>query len=148
MAFFAGTYRATIDDKGRVVLPSAFKKAMGENIPDQVVLEKNRLGKCLDIHPMQVWQEKVEKFQAKVRASTNPAHFAALRQYFRNFAPVSLAANGRINIPDEYLKYANLEGKVTFLGMGASISLSNEIVAEADDISDDAYLDMLREFDL
>jgi hypothetical protein len=32
--------------------------------------------------------------------------------------------------------------------MGASISLSNEIVAEADDISDDAYLDMLREFDL
>lgn len=148
MAFFAGTYQGTIDDKGRVVLPSAFKKAFGEEIPDQVVLEKNRLGKCLDIHPLGVWQEKVEEFQAKLRANTNSTHFAALRQYFRNFTQVSLAANGRINIPDEFLDYANLDGKVSFLGMGASISLSNAAAAVADDISDEQYLDMLKEFDL
>ena len=147
MATFAGIHNATIDDKGRVVLPSAFKKSMGELKLDQVVLEKNRLGKCLDIHPVETWQKKIEEFQAKLRPGTNPKHYNLLRLYFKNFAQVGLAANGRINIPNEFLEYANLKDKVTFLGMGASISLSATKVVDGEDVSDDDYLEMLREFD-
>lgn len=148
MAFFAGTYNATIDDKGRVVLPSAFKKAMGEKIPDQVVLEKNQLKECLDIHPMEVWQAKVEKLQAKVKASSNPKHYEFLLEYFKNFTPVGLAANGRINIPDEYLKHANLNSKVTFLGMGPSINLTATEIASVGDMSKKDYMGFLEEFEL
>lgn len=147
MATFAGIHNATIDDKGRVVLPSAFKKAMGEMKLEQIVLEKNRLGKCLDIHPVETWEEKVRAFQENLRPATNPKHYKMLKLYFQNFAQVGVAANGRINIPNDFLEYANLKDKVTFLGMGASISLSNAMAAEQEDISDEDYLDMLREFD-
>ena len=58
MAIFAGQYHATIDDKGRVVLPSAFKKAVGEMELDFVVVERNRRNKCLDIHTVDAWKKK------------------------------------------------------------------------------------------
>lgn len=147
MAIFAGEHNATIDDKGRVVLPAAFKKALGTMQVDQVVLEKNRLGKCLEIHPLETWEKKVEAFQSKLRPNTNPKHYEMLRRFFRNFAQVGLAANGRINIPGGFLEYAGLKDKVTFLGMGASISLSSAVAFESEDVSDEEYLDMLREFD-
>ena len=96
---------------------------------------------------METWQKKIEEFQAKLRPGTNPKHYNLLRLYFKNFAQVGLAANGRINIPNEFLEYANLKDKVTFLGMGASISLSATKVVDGEDVSDDDYLEMLREFD-
>ena len=50
MIEFAGTYNATIDDKGRIVLPSAFMKEMGELALESLVLEKSLHKECLDIH--------------------------------------------------------------------------------------------------
>jgi MraZ protein len=147
MALFAGIYNATIDDKGRVVLPSAFKKALGDMPVDYVILEKNRLGRCLDIHPVGAWEKKVEAFEASMRKSTNPKHYKMLRVFYRSFTQVGIAANGRINIPNEFLEYADLKMKVTFLGMGSSISLSSSASFESEDVSDEEYLDMLREFD-
>ncbi len=147
MALFAGTHTATIDDKGRVVLPAAFKKALGSMEVDQLILEKNRLGKCLDIHPIETWEKKIADFQSKLRPNTNPKHYEMLRMFYRNFTQVGLAANGRLNIPDEFLEYADLKGKVSFLGMGASISLSSLSKSEGEDASDDIYLEMLKEVD-
>ncbi len=50
MTEFTGTYHATIDDKGRFVLPSAFKKEMGELALEPVVIERNLFKNCLDIY--------------------------------------------------------------------------------------------------
>ena len=84
MATFAGQYKATIDDKGRVVLPSAFKKAMGEMKLDFVVLERNRRSKCLDIHTVETWERDVEKFKAKLNPEINPMHDKLFRMNFLN----------------------------------------------------------------
>lgn len=147
MPVFAGIHSATIDDKGRVVLPAAFKKALASTNIDQVIVEKNRLGKCLDIHPLDVWQKKVEEFQSKLRPGTNPRHYEILKRFFKNFTQVTVASNGRMNIPNSFLEYAGLKQRVVFLGMGASISLSAaESFGEEDD-GDEAYLDMLKELD-
>lgn len=148
MALFAGIHNATIDDKGRVVLPSAFKKALGTMKVENIILEKDRLGACLNIHPVEAWQKKVEAFEAKVsKSTTNPGHHKMLRAFYKSFAQVGIATNGRINIPGHFLEFANLKNSVTFLGMGASISLSSTSAFDAEDVSDEDYLDMLREFD-
>jgi MraZ protein len=148
MALFAGIHNATIDDKGRVVLPAAFKKALGVLKVDNIILEKDRLGTCLNIHPVEAWQKKVEAFEAKVnKSATNPGHYKMLKAFYKSFAQVSVATNGRINIPGHFLEFADLQDKVTFLGMGASISLSSAKVFDDEEVSDEDYLDMLREFD-
>ncbi|MFV0269710.1 MAG: division/cell wall cluster transcriptional repressor MraZ [Draconibacterium sp.] len=146
MATFAGQYNATIDDKGRVVLPSAFKKAMGEMQLEFVVVEKNRRSKCLDIHTVDTWERGVEKFRAKLSPETNPMHDKLLQLYFQNFVHVGVAANGRINIPNEFLGYAGLKDKVSFLGMQTSIRLSTAVSAQ-ENVSDEDYLDMLKMID-
>jgi len=59
MIEFAGKYNAIIDDKGRIVLPSALKKEMGEFALEPLVLEMSLHKECLDIHPNKYWQERV-----------------------------------------------------------------------------------------
>lgn len=147
MATFAGQYQATIDDKGRVVLPSAFKKAMGEMKLDFVVVERNRRSKCLDIHTVKTWKKEVEKFREKLNPETNPMHDKLLHLYFQNFVQIGVATNGRINIPNEFLEYAGLKDKVTFLGMQTSIRLSATTVSAEIEVSDADYLDLLKMID-
>ncbi len=147
MAIFAGQYNATIDDKGRVVLPSAFKKAMGEMQLDFVVVERNRRSKCLDIHTVDTWEKGVAKFRSKLSPETNPRHDEVLQLYFQNFVQVSVASNGRINIPNDFLEYASLKDKVTFLGMQNSIRLSAVVAAEKVEVSDAEYLELLKMID-
>lgn len=144
MAVFAGKYKGTIDDKGRVVLPAAFKKVVGELKLDFVVLEKNRRTQCVDIHTVEAWEKKVEAFASLLNPDTNPEDDEMLDIYYDNFVTISVAANGRINIPAELLDYANLENKVVFKGMRDSIRLSAETREEKCKVSDAEYLDKLK----
>lgn len=143
MAIFVGEHSATIDDKGRIVLPAAFKKAMGELALEFVVLEKNRMGKCLDIHTEDTWAENVRKFKKKLNP-LNPKHDKLLQVYFQNFIRIGVAANGRVNIPNGFLEFANLKKSVKFIGMYTSIRLIDAGDSNQADISDEEYLEMLK----
>jgi MraZ protein len=122
MIEFAGTYSATIDDKGRIVLPAPFKKELGELANESLVIEKNLHRNCLDIHPEKFWRKRVEDFKS-VLDPFDEDDDALLQFFYQNFIKVSMAPNGRLNIPDSYLKYANLEKGAEFIGMGESIRL-------------------------
>ncbi len=122
MIEFAGTYNATIDDKGRIVLPASFKKELGELAAESLVIEKNLHRECLDIHPEKFWRKRVEDFKGALDPFDEDDD-ALLQFFYQNFVKVAMAPNGRINIPDVYLKYANLEKGAEFIGMGESIRL-------------------------
>ena len=62
MIEFAGTYSATIDDKGRIVLPASFKKELGDLANESLVVEKNLHKACLDIHPEKFWRKRVDAY--------------------------------------------------------------------------------------
>ena len=122
MIEFAGPYFATIDDKGRIVLPSTLKKEMGEFALQPLVIEKNLHNECLDIYPNKFWQERVAEFKDGLDPFDENDD-AMLQYFYENFVKVTMAANGRINIPAGYLQYAHLEKDVKFIGMGKSIRL-------------------------
>jgi len=122
MIEFAGTYNATIDDKGRIVLPSTFKKEMGELALESLVIEKNLHKNCLDFHPEKFWKDRVADFKSMLDPFDEDDD-ALLQFFYQNFVKVTMASNGRINIPASYLKYANLEKGAEFIGMGESIRL-------------------------
>ncbi|MBT3385342.1 MAG: hypothetical protein HN778_12115 [Prolixibacteraceae bacterium] len=122
MIEFTGTYNATIDDKGRVVLPATLKKDMGELALNRLVLEMNLHNRCLDIRPEKFWNTRVDDFKSTLDPF-NADDDKLLQFFYQNFTKVTMAANGRINIPTEYLDYAILEKGVKFIGMGDSIRL-------------------------
>ena len=101
MAEFTGTYNATIDDKGRIVLPSSLKKEMGELATEPLIIEKNLFRECLDIYPERFWSERVSAFKSTLDPFDEEDD-AFLQFFYENFIKVSMAANGRISIPADY----------------------------------------------
>jgi MraZ protein len=143
MAIFVGEHSATIDDKGRIVLPAAFKKAVGEMELEFVIVEKNRMGRCLDIHTEETWARNVKQFKKKLNP-LNPIHDKVLQVYFQNFTRIGVAANGRINIPNDFMEFAGLKKTVKFIGMFTSIRLVDTSEKVEPEISDKEYLEMLK----
>jgi len=122
MIEFTGTYNATIDDKGRVVLPSAFKKEMGELAGEPLIIERNLFKKCLDIYPERFWRDRVAAFKSTLDPFDEEDD-EFLQFFYENFIKVGMAANGRLNIPSDYLEYGSLEKSVRLIGMGLSIRI-------------------------
>jgi len=56
-----------------------------------------------------------------------------------------MAANGRINIPAEYLEYGRLEKEVKFIGMGEFIRLKSVEELEKTKMSRTDFLKKLKE---
>lgn len=143
MIEFAGTYNATIDDKGRIVLPSAFKKEMGEFASEPFVIEKSLHKECLDIHPNKHWQERVAEFKDGLDPFDEEDD-ALLQYFYQNFVKVTMAANGRINIPAGYLEYAHLEKGAEFIGMGGSIRLLAARTSDKGEMNRAEFLQKLK----
>ncbi len=143
MIEFAGTYSATIDDKGRIVLPASFKKELGDLASEPLVMEKNLHRECLDIHPEKFWRKRVEDFKSTLDPFDEDDD-ALLQFFYQNFTKVTMAPNGRINIPDAYLKYANLKKGAEFIGMGESIRLLSDSKSGKLDMSKADFLQKLK----
>jgi MraZ protein len=144
MIEFAGTYSATVDDKGRIVLPASFKKELGDLAIEPLVIEKNLHRDCLDIHPEKFWRKRVEDFKSTLDPFDEDDD-KLLQFFYQNFTKVNMAPNGRVNIPDAYLEYANLEKGAEFIGMGESIRLLSGNKVGKPDMSKAEFLQKLKE---
>ena len=82
MIGFLGEYEATVDAKGRFLLPAGIKKKLPEGAPNLFVINRG-FEKCLTLYPITNWQpimegiRKLNDFDPKVRE---------FRRYFFNGA--------------------------------------------------------------
>ena len=117
MVSFSNIYAVTLDGKGRVVLPSPFKKEMGDALEPSFVVEKDVYDKCLNIYPHSTWLAKVDKLRRRLNPD-DPIQSKMLSRYYEEIVKVSMAENGRLNIPDEMLEYAGITKEAVFTGQG------------------------------
>jgi MraZ protein len=128
MIRFSARYNALIDDKGRVVLPAALKKTMGELADEPLIIEKDIYKTCLNIFPQKFWDQRIEKIEKQLNMF-DEADDDLLSEVYENFTTLMMAPNGRINIPDDFMEHAGFtkdEREVIFVGKGQSITLWNE----------------------
>ncbi len=105
MAGFIGEFEATLDVKGRFLLPAGFKRQLPETEGTKFVINRG-FEKCLSLYPLQSWQPLFDQistlndFDPKVRE---------FRRYFLNGATeVEPDSAGRILIPQNLKDYAGL----------------------------------------
>jgi MraZ protein len=128
MIRFSARYNALIDDTGRVVLPAAFKKMMGELAEEPLVIEKDIYKSCLNIFPQKFWNQRIDEIEKQLNPF-DEADDELLSDVYENFTTLTMAPNGRINIPDDFMKHASITNdvrEVIFIGKGQSITLWNE----------------------
>ncbi|MCQ2244207.1 MAG: cell division/cell wall cluster transcriptional repressor MraZ [Bacteroidaceae bacterium] len=119
---FTGTIEAKLDAKGRVFLPSAFRKVLELAQEDVLYLRKDDFEDCLTLCPGSVWDAQLDK----LRASMNPFNRDdrnTFRQFVMNVEEVKLDGNGRFLIPKKMLDVAGLSSVVNFIGYDEVIEL-------------------------
>lgn len=125
MIRFSARYNALIDDKGRVVLPASFKKAMGELADEPLVIEKDIFKACLNIFPEKYWNQRLESIERQLN-QFDESDDDLLADLYENYTTLTMAPNGRINIPTDFLEYAGMSRDVVFVGEGKSIRMWDE----------------------
>src|SRR5690349_1027079 len=105
MIGFLGEYEATLDAKGRFLLPAGFRKQLPEESNSKFVINRG-FEKCLSLYPVQSWEpiflevSKLNDFDPKVRE---------FRRYFLNGATMmELDTAGRLLIPQNLKEHAGL----------------------------------------
>lgn len=112
MIGFLGEYEATIDSKGRFLLPAGLKKQLPETGGEQFVINRG-FEKCLTLYPLSTWEpifteiSKLNDFDPKVRE---------FRRYFLNGATMTeLDSAGRLLVPQNLKAHAALEKDIVLV---------------------------------
>lgn len=141
MTTFIGEYTCKIDAKGRIVLPSAFKKQLKTEEQESFVVKKDIFEDCLVIFPMQEWEKQVENIRAKLNPY-NKEHNLFLRNFHRGKAELSLDANNRMLIPKRLLDLLQIEKEVILVGIDNKIEIWNKKVYESMEMGGDDFANL------
>ena len=131
-----GEYNHTIDAKGRIIVPSKFRNILGDNF----VVTKGLDG-CLWVFPADEWELFYEKLRSLPVTKRDTRQF--VRSFMANADNPEIDKQGRVLIPQNLRKEANLEKDVVLIGTGPRIEIWNKEAwenanedANADDIAE------------
>ena len=134
MVTFIGDFECRADTKGRIVFPSAFKKAVGKD-ELRLVARKHLFENCLEIYPYAHWEEKLEEMRQKLNPY-NRKHDMLIRSFFKSAVELPLDGNGRFLIPRRLMEQIGAERDVVLVGIDKKIELWAK--NSYDSMSDDA----------
>ena len=140
MAKFIGCYKAKVDDKGRLIFPSAFKSSMGEGASLRFVVKKSLFADCLEMYAYDEWERDSEAVRSRLNFF-NPEHASFWREYMRGTADVEPDGKlGRMTIPKALLDQAGLGKEVVFAGNNHLIEIWDKEKYEAREMDSDAFV--------
>ncbi len=133
---FLGEYSHSVDDKGRVVMPSKFRNELGGGL----VITKGQ-ERCLYVFPYERWDAEAEKVLALPRTNRKARHYA--RAFFASASNQKLDRAGRCQIPENLRTYAGLGKDVTVIGVADRVEIWDpESWTAAEQEGDEYYADI------
>lgn len=144
MTGFLGEFEATLDAKGRFLLPAGFKKQLPEEDANRFVINRG-FEKCLALYPVKNWEplfadiSKLNDFDPKVRE---------FRRYFLNGATfVEPDTAGRLLVPPNLKDHAGLQKDIVLVAAVNKIEIwdSNTYKKFFDSYSPDAFSNLAKE---
>ena len=140
---FTGNIDAKVDDKGRVFVPSSFRKILQREDSAGLVLRRDVFQRCLVLYPAEVWNRQVDALAARTSMFDRQGR-DALRRFVAGAEDMSLDSNGRLLIPRRYLDEAGISSEVRFIGVDDTIEIWNRQAADALSESPDTLADSLE----
>ena len=113
---FMGEYNHTIDAKGRLIVPSKFREALG----DTFVVTKGLDG-CLFVYDNEEWQAFEEKLRSLPITKKEARQFA--RFFLAGAAEVEVDKQGRILVPNILREFAQISKDVVLIGVASRIEI-------------------------
>lgn len=115
---FMGEFHHTLDEKGRIILPSKIRFELGENF-----IVTRGLDNCLYVYSEDGWNNIINKY--KELPNTKDA-----RNFMRFFLSGATQNNtdkqGRLNISQSLIKYASLNMECIIIGVNDHLEIWSE----------------------
>ncbi len=122
---FQGETAITIDDKGRLAIPTAYRDLVARECGNRLVLTYNPFESgCLYLYPQPVWEKVRDQVNALPRIKQN-SRLLQLK-LVGAAAFVEPDGSGRISIPASQRSAVGIERRAVLLGMGEKFELWSE----------------------
>ena len=105
-----GTYECTVDNKGRIMIPSQLKKQLDGTTNNPFILKRSVFQNCLELFPLTEWKTMMDKVNKLNRFVKKNNDF--IRMYTAGVKSVDLDSNGRILIPRDLITISKLKKHV------------------------------------
>ena len=124
---FTGEFRNNIDQKNRLSIPVKYRRSLLPENNCTFVLTRG-FDQCLVLYPLNEWK-KVE-IQLADLSSIKSKHRKFLRTVVRYATHVQYDSQGRIQVLDNLLEYADITKNVSLIGMIKKIEIWNPNILE------------------
>lgn len=114
-----GEYQYSVDDKGRVIVPPAFRDFVAGGM-----IVTRGLDTCLFVFPITRW-ESIEAHLTELPL-TDAESRNFVRYFYSGAAKLKLDSAGRITLPQPLRNFAKTEGNVVVVGAPNRLEIWNE----------------------
>ena len=108
---FIGEYHHTIDEKGRIIIPAKFRDSLGK----EFIITRG-IENCLFVYSLQNWANITDKLSSLPFTKKDARVFN--RFFMSGATNVELDKQGRVNISQPLIDYANLTKDCVIIGTG------------------------------
>ncbi|MEF9977328.1 MAG: division/cell wall cluster transcriptional repressor MraZ [Thermomonas sp.] len=122
---FQGETAITIDDKGRLAIPTSYRDLVARECGNRLVITYNPFESgCLYLYPQPVWERVRDQVNALPRTKKNSRLLQLKLVGAAAFAEPD--GSGRISLPASQRAAVGIEKKAVLLGMGDKFELWSE----------------------
>lgn len=140
MINFIGEYTAKVDDKGRLVFPSAFKAICGEDLRKGFVVKKTLFANCLEMYTYESWEKESEAVRSRLNLfNRDDERFWRAYTSNRSFV-VPDEKIGRISIPKALLESVGISREAVFCGRDFKIEIWGRENLDGTALSEEDYV--------
>lgn len=123
---FQGESAITIDDKGRIAIPTAYRDVVAARCANHLVATYNPFESgCLWLFPQHEWEAVRDQVMALPNAKA--VHRNLQMKLVGAAAQLEVDSNARVLLPQSQRSAAGLEKKAVLLGMGTRLELWSEL---------------------
>ena len=111
-----GEFHHTIDEKGRIIIPSKFREELGNSF-----IITRGLEECLFIYSMENWNKITSKLNSLPFTKRDARSFT--RFFLSGATAAEFDKQGRINITSPLVSYAELKKECVIIGVGDRLEI-------------------------
>jgi len=117
---FYGEYEHSLDEKGRLIIPSRVRDVMKQEGVTSFIITRG-LDECLFLFSARQWRSHEERLASLPLERSNARRFT--RMFFSGAAECSLDKQGRIFIPPNLREHAHIEKDVVIIGVQSRLEI-------------------------
>ncbi len=121
MSAFSGKYYYTVDPKGRIIVPSPFRKIISAHYSTKLYVTNALFDSCLHIYPQEEWKILEDKVRSLPQMNKEIKLYK--RRVIASATECEIDKQGRILIPASLREDAGINGDIAIVGQIEKIEL-------------------------